>query len=109
MAAKWIKTTLNDTRPDQIQYQIGVPEQYRSVAAALYDEAFGPKLSLAVPNQAKRIRLLAASLKLNYVIGAIGEDEGDRLIDYAERRHHGKIPMIRTIGESIWVISRNWR
>jgi len=56
---------------DEIQYQIGIPESLREEAAHLYDEAFGAKLSVAVPNQSKRRALLATSLVLPFAVVAI--------------------------------------
>lgn len=60
---------------NQVRIQTGIPPEYREAAAALYDEAFGPKLAVAVPNAAQRRRLLAASFDLRHAIVALSEDE----------------------------------
>jgi len=57
--------------PDKIEYQIGLPETLRNEAAQLYDEAFGAKFAIAVPNQAQRLHLLADSFCLPFAVGAI--------------------------------------
>lgn len=57
-----------------IRIQSGVPVHLREEAAALYDEAFGPKLALAVPDQAARRRLLAAAFALPYAVVALDNE-----------------------------------
>ena len=57
-----------------ISYQHGIPEQYRQQAAALYDSAFGAKFAVAVPDQKKRIALLAASLCPEFSFAAIEQE-----------------------------------
>jgi ribosomal protein S18 acetylase RimI-like enzyme len=59
---------------EQISYLTGVPEQYRSAAVVLYEEAFGRKLSLAVPDQNDRKRLLVEGFQLQYAVGAISRN-----------------------------------
>lgn len=58
-----------------IQYQVGTPETLRDDAARLYDEAFGAKFSLAIPDQQKRLPLLADSLSLTFSMVAIAGEE----------------------------------
>lgn len=56
---------------DQIIYQTGIPEEYRSAAVDLYDEAFAEKLSLAIISKEDRKRVFYGGLALNHAIGAI--------------------------------------
>jgi GNAT superfamily N-acetyltransferase len=58
-----------------INYQVGLPEEYRDSAVDLYEEAFGQKFSLAIPSKEKRITFLKKCFILDYVIGAIYKDE----------------------------------
>jgi len=46
----------------------------RDDAAALYDDAFGPKFAVAAPDAAKRLSLLSSSLNLSFAFAAIAED-----------------------------------
>ena len=50
-----------------------VPEKYRTEAACLYDDAFGPKLAVAIANPATRRRLIADSLNLRFAFAAIAD------------------------------------
>lgn len=54
-----------------IVYRRGVPEDQRDEAALLYDEAFGAKFAVAVPDRARRLRLLAASFDLKFAFCAL--------------------------------------
>ena len=63
--------------PHEIKTAIGVPEKFRNKAAALYDEAFGNKFCLAVPNATNRFALLADCLNLANAIVAIRGGGGD--------------------------------
>ena len=65
---------------NEIIYQTGLPEQFRSSAASLYDEAFGKKFSVAVRSDANRLLLLSRCFMLEYAIVAISEN---RLIGIA--------------------------
>lgn len=56
-----------------IRYQLGVPESLRVEAVRLYDEAFGRKFSVAVPNPQKRRAMLAESFLLAYAVAAISK------------------------------------
>ena len=56
-------------------FQQGLPERYRASAAILYDEAFGPKLSVAIRSEQERLALLKVSIMLDYAIVAIAGDE----------------------------------
>lgn len=60
---------------DKITYQIGLPEQFRSDAAKLYNEAFGKKFSVAVRSELKRIALIEKALSPEYAIVALSEDK----------------------------------
>lgn len=68
---------------DQISYQIGIPEQFRLIAAELYDEAFGKKLSVAVKNDKDRKQLFNKGLTLKYAISAISNQKNQRLLGIA--------------------------
>ncbi|MCG8462417.1 MAG: GNAT family N-acetyltransferase [Holophagales bacterium] len=56
---------------DEIEIRVGIPEALRQEAAELYDEAFGAKFSVAVPDREKRLRLLADSLSLSFSVAAL--------------------------------------
>lgn len=58
----------------------GTPETFRARAAALYDVAFGSKLALAVPDEARRIAMLTNGLALAHSIAAI---DNERLVGIA--------------------------
>ncbi len=62
-----------DSSPIRIQF--GVPVHLREEAAVLYDEAFGPKLALAVPDTTRRQRLLSAAFDLSFAVVALAGDE----------------------------------
>jgi len=57
-----------------ITYQPGLPDEQRNAAAKLYDEAFGAKFSLAVPNQEKRVALLTHCFMPEYAITAMVDE-----------------------------------
>ena len=59
----------------EIIYQTGLPEQLRSDAASLYDEAFGKKFSVAVRNNKNRLLLLNNCLMPEYAIVALSENK----------------------------------
>ncbi len=65
---------------NEVIYQVGLPEQFRSSAASLYDEAFGKKFSVAVRSDKNRLLLLTRCLMLEYAIVAMSEN---RLIGIA--------------------------
>lgn len=54
-----------------VQVSVGTPECVRYRAAQLYDVAFGSKLSLAVPDEKRRIDMLAKGFVLEHSISAI--------------------------------------
>jgi len=58
-----------------ITYCLGIPEVYRKQAVALYDQAFGQKLSVAIGKSADREPLFIKGLQLEYAIGAISENQ----------------------------------
>ncbi|MEM7281232.1 MAG: GNAT family N-acetyltransferase [Pseudomonadota bacterium] len=51
-----------------------LPENYRMEAASLYDDAFGPKLAVAIANPDTRRSLIAESLNLRFAFAAIAND-----------------------------------
>lgn len=60
---------------DEIIFQKGFSEHYRSSVAALYDEAFGQKFSVAVSSDEKRLSILEECLMPEYAIAAIFDDK----------------------------------
>jgi len=52
----------------------GIPEALRSCAAALYDDAFGPKFAVAITASQQRLAMLAESLNLAFAFGAIKDN-----------------------------------
>ena len=60
---------------EEIHYQVGIPESYRYQAAQLYDQAFGEKFALAIPDKDRRIRVLSDSLILSFAVAAISNAE----------------------------------
>ncbi|MEM6327774.1 MAG: GNAT family N-acetyltransferase [Bacteroidota bacterium] len=58
-------------RQPVVTYQHGIPEAHRTEAAALYDQAFGAKLGVGIPDRDRRVTLLAETMRLDYGIGAI--------------------------------------
>jgi ribosomal protein S18 acetylase RimI-like enzyme len=63
-----------------ITYTIGILQNYRTQTITLFDEAFGQKLSIAIPSQSKRRKLLHHYALLQYAIGAF---DGDVLLGIA--------------------------
>ncbi len=68
------------TTQGQIRYQVAIPEDRYGVAAQLYDEAFGAKFALAVPDRERRVDLLEKCLMGDHAIAAL---DGDRLVGIA--------------------------
>lgn len=58
-----------------IHYQQGFADELREQAARLYDQAFGSKLGLAIPEQAVRLRLLEQAFLPDYAITAVENGE----------------------------------
>jgi GNAT superfamily N-acetyltransferase len=58
-----------------IHYQQGFADELREQAAQLYDQAFGSKLGLAIPEQAVRLRLLEQAFLPEYSITALQDGE----------------------------------
>jgi len=56
-------------------FQRGLPECHRSGAANLYDEAFGPKFSVAVRSDQKRLYLLKDCFVAEYAIVAMTDNK----------------------------------
>jgi ribosomal protein S18 acetylase RimI-like enzyme len=57
-----------------IVLQKGLPERFLSSAADLYNDAFGPKFSVAIPDEQKRIAVLRASFIKEYAFVALTRD-----------------------------------
>lgn len=57
----------------EINISRGFPEELRSQAASLFDTAFGPKLSVAIPNPELRLRVIHDSLDPSYAFVATFE------------------------------------
>ncbi|MBT2989383.1 MAG: GNAT family N-acetyltransferase [Candidatus Thiodiazotropha sp.] len=70
----------------EIIYQVGIPDQFKEQAVALYDEAFGRKISVAIEDDAKRREVLSSCFVLEHAISALSED---RLVGIAGL-HTGK-------------------
>ena len=58
----------------------GIPVNQLERTAQLYDIAFGAKLSLAIPDEHDRVRMLCKSMQLDFCIGAFA---GENLIGIA--------------------------
>ena len=52
-----------------------IPEDLRSAAVLLYDDAFGAKFSVAISSSERRVALLQESLNLRFAFGAVANDE----------------------------------
>ena len=61
-------------RPVDVSFQVGIPEHSRLVAAELYDEAFGRKLQVAIPDDSIRKAVFVAGMDLQRGIAALDED-----------------------------------
>lgn len=53
---------------DEIVFQIGIPEPFRDDAVNLFEEAFGAKFSVAIPDREKRLSVLSEGLKLDFSV-----------------------------------------
>ncbi len=62
-------------RQNDITYSLGFSEPLRADAAVIYDQAFGAKIGLAIPNRDKRISLFAEWLLPNFAFAALINDE----------------------------------
>ncbi len=60
---------------DDITYSQGFSETYRADAAVVYDQAFGAKIGLAIPDRDKRISLHVEWLLPNFAFAALMNDE----------------------------------
>ncbi len=58
-----------------VNYQIGLPESLRDQAALLYDDAFSRKLRFALPDDEKRVLVLARSFEPGHCVVAIRGDD----------------------------------
>ena len=63
--------------------QSGIPEQFRMDAAHLFDSAFGEKLSVAIPQFARRIDLFANSFELKHALSAVSGKKLLGLVGYS--------------------------
>ncbi len=66
---------------------MGIPDEHRSVAIDLFDEAFGEKLALAVPDREKRKALFVEGFNLDSAIAALVDGN---LVGIAGFHAHGK-------------------
>lgn len=60
---------------DDITYSLGFAETLRADAAVLYDQAFGAKIALAIPNRDERTSLLKECLLPNFAFVALMNNE----------------------------------
>lgn len=67
-----------------MEYRVGLPEQLRSSAAALYDEAFRQKFELIVKDPAQRVAILAEAICPEFAIVAIEADRLTGLVGFYE-------------------------
>lgn len=65
-----------------IEYVRGIAEVHRDDAVLLYDEAFGPKLAVAVPAVEARRDLLRDAFRLAFAVGAVRNGELVGLADF---------------------------
>lgn len=86
-----------------IRYRIGIPAALRGAAVALYDEAFAPKLGVAVPDPHKRRVILAGSIALPFAVSALAGENLAGLAGFHTR--HGSLtggmgvrPLFRQLG-----------
>lgn len=56
--------------PADVEYEIGLRDAHRAAAARLYDEAFGPKLSVAVRSRDERLAMLEDAFVGEFAITA---------------------------------------
>ncbi|TWU44545.1 Acetyltransferase (GNAT) family protein [Rubripirellula tenax] len=87
----------------------GIPEAMRLPAAALYEDAFGPKFAVAIPCAEHRHALLSESLNLDYAFAAIKDDGLIGLAGY--KTHEGSLTDGMTYSSLIkhaGVIRGNW-
>jgi ribosomal protein S18 acetylase RimI-like enzyme len=68
------------TASSNIHYQQGFADDYRFAAARLYDQAFGSKLGIAIPNRETRLAVLEHSFQPQFCVAAF---EADRLVGLA--------------------------
>ncbi|MEW8508551.1 MAG: GNAT family N-acetyltransferase [Candidatus Thiodiazotropha sp.] len=59
---------------DDIRCQFGIPPELKEEAVALYDEAFGQKISLAIADDDQRRALLSRCFVLEYAISALNKE-----------------------------------
>ncbi len=59
----------------ELTIQRGFPEELRLAAAALYDVAFGAKLSIAIPAAAQRLAVLARGIEPSFAFTAVRNDQ----------------------------------
>lgn len=54
-----------------IHYQVGIPETQRMTAAQLYEQAFGAKLAVGIPDDEQRLTVQRDALLLQYGMAAL--------------------------------------
>ena len=59
---------------DEIIYQVGIPHEFMDEAIALYEEAFGKKIAVAIKEDSERRRVLLSSFVPEYAISALASD-----------------------------------
>lgn len=65
---------------DHVRFQVGIPETFRSDAVNLFEEAFGEKISVAIPDRSRRLKVLSDGLCLDYSVAALLDG---RLVGFA--------------------------
>ncbi|MET0070304.1 MAG: GNAT family N-acetyltransferase [Candidatus Thiodiazotropha sp.] len=58
---------------NEVSYQVGIPHEFKDQAVALYDEAFGRKIAVAIEDDAKRREVLSRCFVLEYAVSALSE------------------------------------
>lgn len=60
---------------DEVVIRRGLPEHLRADAAALFEEAFGDKLGLAIPARQRRMAFMERRLRGDHLVAALREHE----------------------------------
>ena len=68
------------TMPEDLTITRGFPDALRSEVALLYDAAFGPKLSIAIPNTHRRLKVLEQAFDPHHSFVALS---GERVLGIA--------------------------
>ena len=59
---------------NEIIYQVGIPHEYINEAIALYEEAFGKKISVVIKEDSERRKVISSCFVLEYAISALASD-----------------------------------